>query len=180
MIINETIPAGGMLEYTEEADFFRILAAGGTLDVIFYRQGREVARAEQIGAGYSEQFTHAFDKIRITSAAQNTFSLALRLGNTITYDMPPNGAVNGSFNQIIKTVTPTSAQILPANSARRYLLIQNRSPDKEAFISLNGANALSNGLCIEAGGSIELSGFVPVGAVTAAAQDNLNVVIVEG
>lgn len=183
MQINETIQAGGFLELTEQADFFRILAAGSALTVTFYSGGREVAKAENVGAGYSEKFVSAFDKIVLRSAVNNAVSIVTRLGNQVTYDQPPNGAVNGSFSQEQKTVTNASAQLIGANTARRYLLIQNKDAGGDIFITLDGSTATeAGGVLVEAGASYELAGFVPTGQINAigSTASNPNVLVIEG
>ncbi|GGI16895.1 hypothetical protein [Oxalicibacterium faecigallinarum] len=182
MIILDTIQAGGFLEYSEQADFFRVLEAGAPLTVIFYAAGREIARAEKIGAGYSEKFSVAFDKVRLLSQVNNPVNIAMRYGNTITYDQPPNGAVNGSFVQALKTVGTVSGVLLNANTSRRYLLIQNNAVSGDIFVRLDGAAAtIANGVKIEAGGSYELQGFVTTGAVVAIGDiANTKILTVEG
>lgn len=183
MQVNETIPAGGLLRFSEVGDFFRVLAAGSSLTIIFYRRGSEVARAEKVGAGYSEQFSEAFDQIVVKSDVTNAISIVARYGNTVTYDQPPNGAVNGSFNQVQSTVTNASAAVLAANTARRYLLIQNKDAAGDIFVRLDGVPATeANGLKIESGGSLELVSFVATGEITAIGSiaSNPNVIAIEG
>lgn len=183
MQINETIQAGGFLQFMEQADFFRILAAGSPLTIIFYSGGAEVARAEKVGAGYSEKFAVSFDKVVLRSDVTNAVSIVMRLGNQVTYDQPPNGAVNGSFYQAQKTVTSASGALLAANTGRRYLLIQNNDPSGDILLRLDGAPAtLTNGIKLEAGGSLELTVFVPTGEISAIGSiaNNANVIVVEG
>lgn len=183
MQINETIQAGGTLQFHEEADFFRVLEAGAPLDIYFYRNGAEVGRAENVGAGYSEKFAQSFDKIVLHSEVSNAISTVTRLGNTVTYDQPPNGAVNGSFEQTQETVTTASATLLAANTARRYLLIQNKDAAGDIYIRLDGVAAtVDNGLKIEAGGALELDNFVATGEITAIGSiaSNANVIAIEG
>ena len=182
MQINETIQAGQTLEFTEKADFFRILAAGSPLTIMFYRGGGEVARAENVGAGYSEKFDVPFDKVIFRSVVTNAISTVTRLGNEVTYDQPPNGAVNGSFSQTQKTVANATGQLMSANTKRRYLLIQNNDAAGEIFIRLDGVAAtITNGIKIEAAGSIELTGFVPTGEIMAIGSiaSNTNIIAVE-
>lgn len=183
MQINETIQAGGFLTYNEQNDFFRILAAGSPLTVIFYRNGAEVAQAENVGSGYSEKFSQSFDKVILRSAVSNAVSIVMRLGNEVTYDQPPNGAVNGSFHQTQKTVTPVSTTLLNANTGRRYLLIQNKDAAGDIFVRLDGVPATeANGLKIESGGSLELVSFVATGEITAVGSiaSNPNVIAIQG
>lgn len=189
MYIELTLEAGVAVEFTEAADFFRVMKAPTTdITVIFYAQGREVARAENVGAGYAEKSATLFDRVRISSTAGGAVGFVTRLGNEVRYDTPPNGQVTvtntaGAFTQVQATVTNASAQLLAARSNRRYLLIQNNDATGDIFVRLDGAVAtVGNGVRIAAGGSYEISGFAPTGAVVAIGNiaSNANVITVEG
>lgn len=185
-----TLQAGIAVEMTEAADFFRLLdATQADLNVIFYNQGREVSRAESIGAGYAERFVNgAFDRIRLQSAAGGVFAFVLRLGNEVRYDKPPTGAVTltgqqGAFTQSGATVTNTNAVIKAANVNRRYLLIQNNDSSADVFVNVAGAAATTaNGIKIVAGGALELINYCPTAAINAigSTPSNANVIVVEG
>ena len=182
MIITTALTAGQAQEYTETADFFRLLdSTVSTTDVtvIFYRAGVEVSRAEGVGEGYAEKFNAGtFDRIRIQArppTGQVTVSGSVTVGN-----FP---ADRGAFTQTQRTVTNASAQMLAANASRRYLLIQNKDTAGIVYVNLQGSTAtVANGLAIEPGGSLELQGYVPSGAITAIGSiaSNANVISVEG
>ena len=132
MLITATFAAGESKEYAEENDFFRVLESSGLLSLIFYFNGKEVSRAENIKEGYSEKFlTERFNKVLITNkeATAQDIQFVARLGHEVDYNKTPVGDVNitnvnGAFSQLQKTVTNASAQLLGANPARRYFLIQ--------------------------------------------------------
>lgn len=93
------------------------------------------------------------------------------------------GNVNGSFTQVQTTVTNASAPLITDNAARRYLLIQNKDNGGDIYVTLNGTDATTaNGIKIAAGGSMELQGYVPTGAVKAIGTlaSNANIVTLEG
>lgn len=189
MLQNITINAGQTLEFFEPGDFFRVLDAAAPLDLIFYRNGAEVGRAEQVGEGYAERFRgEGFDRYRITSASTQTIQFVGRLGNDVFYDKAPTGAVTlsgqqGAFTSAQVTVTSASTTIDAANAARRYLLIQNNDATGIVYVNLAGATATAlNSLRLLPGESLELSSFVPSGAITAIGSiaSNTNVVLVEG
>lgn len=189
MIVITTIAAGGQLEFHESADFFRLLDTDTTLDVIFYRQGAEIARAENVGEGYAEQFNQSnFDRVVIRSATEQNLQFVMRNGAIVFYDKPPTGNVNienvnGDFEQAQITVTNASGVAVAANNLRRYLLIQNKDSSADIFVTVDGTDATSgNGVKIAAGGSYELQGFVPKGAIKAIASvaSTSAVVVVEG
>lgn len=186
LTINMT--AGQRLEFFERGDFFRLMAATNVVTVQYYRNGAELDTAANVGAGYAERFTETnFDRFAITSATTQTIQIAARLGNEVFYDTPPVGNVaitnvNGAFNHLDHTVTNTSAQLRAANTARRYLLIQNNDATGTISVRLDGATAtMTNGILIPAGGSYELQGFVPTGAIVAIGSiaSNANVETVE-
>lgn len=206
MLNNTTITAGQTLEFFEPGDFFRIMEAVNPLTLIFYRNGAEVARAEGVSEGYAERFRgEGFDRYRITSATTQAIQFVARQGNEVAYDKPPTGAITGTvaldaptlaalesvnvqnnqgaFTQAQKTVTSSSATLQAANAARRYLLIQNNDATGIVYVNLNGAAATAaNGVRLLAGASLELTGYVPSGAITAIGSiaSNANVVVVEG
>lgn len=188
MLQNVTINAGDPLQINEPGDFFRILAATDALNLRFYRNGKEVAEAEQIGAGYAEEFAQGFDRLVIESATTQAIQFTVRLGNRVFFDAPPTGNVNvvnvrGAVTQTQKTVTNASAQMIAANTARRFLLIQNKSASGTLYLNLSGVAATTaNGLQIGPGDSLSLESFVPTGAVHAIGDiaSNPDVVVVEG
>lgn len=184
-----TLAAGVAVEFQEESDFFRVLdAPAADLTLIFYKQGKEVSRALNVGSGYAETFRNeSFDKIRISSTAGGVVNFVTRLGIDVRYDKPPTGNVaitntSGAFTQAQKTVTNATGQVLAANASRRYLLIQNNDASGVIYVTLDGTAATTaKGIKIDAGGSIELQNFVPNGAINAIGSiaSNANVVAVE-
>ena len=196
MLNTITVTAGQRLEFHEPGDFFRILAATSTVNVEFYAKGKEIAEAVGVGAGYAEKFDLGeFDRIAITSAAAQTIQFVTRLGNVVQYDAPPVGNVtvvgtasvnvmnsSGAFTQAQKTVTNASGALLAAKTGRRYLLIQNNDAAGIVYVNLAGATAAeAGGIKIEPGGSLEIQGFCPSGAINAIGSiaSNANVTAVE-
>lgn len=190
MLIKTTIQAATRLEFYEPGDFFRLLDCDFPVDVTYYKNGQEIARAEGVAEGYAEKFERTeFDRWTISSATTQTLQFVARLGNSVNYDAPPTGSVDiknkrGAFVQTTPTVTSASAQLLAANASRSYLLIQNNSTTGDIFVRLDGAAATTaNGIRIPGnGGSYELQDYNPTGAVTAIGSiaSNPNIVIVEG
>lgn len=185
-----TLAAGVAVEFIEDANFFRMLdAPAADLTLIFYDQGKEVGRAENVGSGYAENFRGGkFDKVRISSTAGGAVAFVMRLGNEVRYDKPPTGNVAvtntaGAFTQAQKTVTNASGSLLAANAARRYLLIQNNDASGDIYVTLDGTAATTaKGIKIAAGGSYECQGYVPTGQIFAIGSiaSNANIVAVEG
>lgn len=187
MYKSQTLSAGVGVEFEEVGTFFRLLAAAQSdLTVIFYNAGREVFRAENIGAGYSE-YGFNFDRVRMTSTIGGAFTFVVRAGSQVAYDAPPTGNVTvintpGAFTNTAKTVTNVSATLVAANVTRRYLLIQNNDATGILYVRVDGiAAATATGVKIMPGGSFELSVYCPSGAITAIGSiaSNANVVVVE-
>ncbi len=187
MYVKQTINAGQRLEFVEACDFFRLLAAENTINIEFYRNGAEISEAFEIGAGYAERVPEGFDKIAITSTVTQIIKFVTRQGAEVRYDTPPNGLVtvtnvNGAFTHQVSTVTNASGQLRAANAARRYLMVQNNDASGDIFVRLDGATAtVANGIKLAAGQALELSNFVPTGAITAIGSlaSNANVIVVE-
>lgn len=190
MQLNLTLAAGVGQEFIEEADFFRVLDSSvSDLVVVFYKAGAEVSRAEAVTAGYGEKFNRGtFDKIRISSATGGTVSIALRLGNDISYDKPPTGnvtianPVQASATQGAAAVTNASAQLLAANADRKYLLIQNKSASGSIWLNLAGnAATTANGVKLGPGDAYEMNCATLTGAIFAIGDlaNNPDVVTVE-
>jgi hypothetical protein len=191
MLITATFAPNESKEYSEENDFFRVLEANGLLTLIFYFNGKEVSRAENIKEGFAEKFlTERFNKVLVTNkqATAQDIQFVARLGHEVEYNKTPVGDVNitnttGAFGQSQKTVTNTSTQLLAAKPERRYFLIQNNDASGDVYVTLDGTAATTaKGIKIAAGGSYECQNFNPSGAIFAIGSiaSNANVVTVEG
>lgn len=188
MLLTFSIGAGAFAEFHETGDFFRLLNAEADVTVRYYAKGRELVEAENVGGGYAERFAEPFDRFVIESATAQEVQFVARLGNDVRYDTPPNGRVTvtntaGVFTQGGHTVTTASATLRAENLARRYLLVQNNDASASVFVTVDGSAATAaTGVKLGPGGSLELSGYVPTGAVNAVgdAVSNANVMTVEG
>lgn len=190
MNINTTIQAGGVLDFYERSDFFRLLDADGPVSVVFYSNGKEVARAEQIGEGYAEHFDggREFDRVVITSATAQAIAFVTRYGARVSYDKAPTGGTvlvgqQGAMTQAAANVTNASAQLLADKATRRFLMVQNNHATASVFLNLAGAAAtVAAGVKLGPGGSLLLDNFVPSAAIFAIGDiaSNTAVVVVEG
>lgn len=184
---SQSITGGQFVRMNTPGTFFRLLSSSAPVDVRFYRNGAEVASASGMEAGYAEDFTEAFDAIEIATASTQTPKWAVRLGGSIRYDRMAGivdvSNVGGDFTNTPETVTNADSQMLPANAARRYLLIQNKDGAGSIFIKFGaGAATVANGLRIGPGGSYELQGYVARNEVRAIGDiaSNANVIAIEG
>ena len=185
MLVQFNGAAGGLYQYTEDANFFRLLKAGGLVNLYFYIGGRVVATAEGVRAGYAERFGEVFTSVEIQTPDAQTVQFVTRLGGQVDYDQPPESVVTvintgGAVTQTAVNASGVSAQLLAAKPQRRYLLIQNQDAANAVFIRLDGAAvSAANGLKIPAGGSFVAESYTPTGEVTviaAAGTPLLNVI----
>lgn len=87
MSVKETFSAGQTREFFGGGDFFRLLETVAEITVEFFWQGREVAEAIGVQAGYAEYFRdRRFDRIRIYSATAQDIKWVTREGSDVRYD----------------------------------------------------------------------------------------------
>lgn len=183
-----TLAANDLYPQAGVGDFFRILSSSYTVDVYFYANGKEVARALAVSEGYAEDFAQPFDKFTIKNGATGQdIQVVARLGNRVAYDKTPVGDVNvlntaGAFTQSEPAVTNVASTLLAAKPLRRYLLVQNNDTGANLRVTLDGSTpTAAHGIKITPGGSLELSNYAPTGAVKVIADQATAVVtVVEG
>lgn len=178
-----------------EGDFFRIMESSYPVDVTFYKNGREVARAINVRSGFSEEFKagEGFDKFTLKNGGTaQTVQVVARKGSTVLYDVPPVGNVaitnsSGAFSHSAPAVTNAANTVLAANAGRRYLLVQNTDAVANLRVTVSGATPVADGqpapmgVRIAPGGSWELQGYVATGAVKVVAdKDTATCAVVEG
>lgn len=87
MSVKETFSAGQTREFYGAGDFFRLLETNAEITLEFFYQGREVAEAIGVQAGYAEYFKdRRFDRIRIYSATAQDVKWVVREGSDVRYD----------------------------------------------------------------------------------------------
>ncbi len=177
------VPANGSFRLPVKGTFFKILSCMGLLDV---RSDAISLEGRLAGDGQKD---YPFDYLTFTdkSGAVNTVSIVTadaefinsqQVNTAITSNKVPQSA---SFLNTAKTVTSASTQLIGANAARQYLLIQNKDPSGTIYVTFGGAATALNGVRIGPGGNWE----PPVAPTTAAnaigdLASNANVVVVEG
>jgi hypothetical protein len=174
--------------------YFTTLACSNPINVRFYKGGKQLDLGQisqllaglEVTLGNIEDTQAAFDRIEIDVTGTDTVQVGIGNGQA-RYNRSQGSVaitnVSGAFVNAQKTVTNASATLLAANAARRYLLIQNNDTTGHIFVRLDGAAATTTtGVKIPAGGSYELQGFAPTGAITAIGSiaSNANIVTVEG
>lgn len=178
-----TLTAGATIEFHEVGDFLRVMSASGSLNVNYFRNGQIVTEAAGVTVGYAERFDMPFDKFTVYSAAGDTVKINVRLGNQVYLDSPPTGSItvanaNGAATQGRASVTNADQTLIAANTARRWLLMQNNDSTSVLRVTVDGSAAsATNGFRVQAGQTFEVPNFCVTGAIhafmeTASAETN--------
>lgn len=183
---SQAIAAVGTWRLGVPGSYFRLLSLTGPVDVQFLRHGTVVFAAGQVMDGFWSKPAGGFDEVIVTSASAQTVTLGITTGDA-GYDRAAGSVsitnVNGAFTNTGKTVTNASAQLLAANAARRFLLVQNKDASGNIWVTLDGSAATAgNGVKISPGGSLILDTYAPTGEIRAIGDiaSNVNIVTVEG
>lgn len=191
MTVSVNLSANQALKVNETGDFFRLMEADLPITVRFYKNERKIFEAINVRSGYAETFEQGgYDRVELVNGATpNDVQYVLRLGARVEYDVPPTGLVEvtntaGAFVQSEPAVTNAAGgvQVLAANPLRRYLLVQNNDALANLRITVDGTPPTNtHGVRVVPGGSFELAGYVPTGAVRVLAdQATAAVTAVEG
>jgi hypothetical protein len=129
--------------------------------------------------GADQAVTISIGKDADISSAKLSGSVTVSSGTVTANIGNPAQAVGANT---LATVTNANAQLLAANSTRKYLLIQNKDATGNIFINFGAVATVANGLRIAAGGSYELNCNVLTGVINAIGDiaSNANIVIVQG
>lgn len=177
------LAAGGVMMLACSGTRFMLKGTDGALSVDLDIGGRMVGVLD--GEGYAGRW---FSGLTITNASAATVNGYIVVSDDEYVDHRITGAVTfaplgATFANAQKTVTNASGQLLAANAARKYLLLQNNGTG-DIYVTLDGTAATTaNGVKLAAnGGSLELSTVVPSSAINAIGSiaNNPNVVAVEG
>jgi hypothetical protein len=188
-----TIAANGRWDIQDAGEFFRLMDTDGAVNVTLFKNGSLQNRIENVQAGLWRR--GEFDWVRIEDATGSANNVEVVIDNQdVGYDRgaanvsiigTPNVSIVGNgvtHTQTAATVTNASAQLVAANSARKYLMIQNNGGG-DIFLNFSGAAATTgNGVKLMPGMSWESGFYVPRAAVQAIGSiaSNPNVIVVEG
>ena len=185
------IGVGEVYELAVVGDYVRIKTATVAV-TIESPENNEQAELEQ---GDDISIT-AFSRLRIwhSSTAEQTVIIYIGKGtragsSKIGGSVSVSGGsisvsnISGAFVNSAKTVTNVSAQLLAGNAARRFVMIQNKDPAGNIWVTLDGSAATSaNGVKLAPGASLILDVYAPIGEIMAIGDiaSNANIVTVEG
>lgn len=180
-----TIPAFSVYQLQVIGDYFKIIEASGAVNI-----KAEWGELKGLIAGQGLEAT-PFNRLEITDASGTSNTVRIYVGDekfidglagtvSVSSSTVPR---SGSFANLNKTVTNASAQLLAANAARQYLLIQNKDTAGNLYVGFGaGAATVANGVRIIPGGALELVGVCTTQAIQCIGDiaNNPNVVTVEG
>lgn len=179
-----TIASGNAQRMLIAGQYFKILSATGAvsvssdfgkLDSLISGQGLENTAFPYL---LFENVSGASNTIRVLIGDQNFID-----GFTGNMSITDNKvAQSGSFANVQSTVTNASTQLVAANGARQYLLIQNKDNAGSIYINFGSAATVANGVRVIPGGALELDAIVSTQAIFAISDiaSNANVVTVQG
>lgn len=180
----QTLGAGETLRLRVPGDFLRLMTAAADVNLTYYRNGAEVAKAEGVRAGYAERMAGGFDEVYIYSASAQPVKLVIRLGGDVRYDRFEGDAnianTAGAYVNSRATVLSSGVSTLVAASAsRRYVLVQNNDSSVALRLTMDGVDpTTAQGIRIPAGGYWESPAlFAPTGAVKAIAESGAGVAV---
>lgn len=158
MRLVETFTATVPIEFVIPGDFFFLESVpAGSVDVRFFRGGGRVAEGELLAAtsGWKSKPAGGYDRVEITSTANQNVAFHIVKGQVDVNTF--SGLVNiagVAHTRAAKQVTNVSQQILAANAARKYLLVQNIDPVTNLYLRADGtaATADNNSMKLPPGG----------------------------
>lgn len=186
-------------EFNVPGNYFVLLACTNVMNVRFYKAGRQLDLATITGLLAGVEATlgvwdpkapnFAFDKVAVDTTAADTFTIGIGNGQVRYNRSQGSASITSITNQTSgdtntnKTATNASAQLIAANAARRYLLVQNKDATGRIWLNFGaGAATQANGIKLEPGETYEREFAVPTQAIQAIgdAASNANIVVVEG
>lgn len=190
--IVQSFAAGEVKTFSVSGNYFELIdAPSGGVDVILSdRSGGQLASMRNIGAGYFVR-PGPYEVVQITSASAQSISFFVADGDAGTRRLSGNVTVTSAPAVVLPvlsnlanaqaTVTTTSAQLLAANAARKYLLVQNKDPVGTIWLGW-GTVTQANGIRVPPGGFYELPDYNTTQALSAIGDlaSNANIVTVQG
>ena len=191
----QTFASATTWELNVSGSYFATLECTQAVNVRFYSGGTLLDLGEIKGLAAGLEVTMgiggsaAFDRVQVDVQAGDTVKIGIGNGQArynrgaATVTVAQGKAPQAAFANTAKTITSASAQLVAANSARQYLMLQNK--DTSGFVWINhgaGAATQANGVRIPPGGFVEYDSTIPTGAIQAIGDiaSNANIVVVEG
>lgn len=187
--VKMTLAANETREIAAAGTYFELRSApGGVLAEVLLndRTGAQFGRMLSVLETDTMSLSRSFETIIVTNGpAAQTITFYHGDGRSGSNRFSGNvvvANVSGAFTQAAVAVGVASGALAAANAARRYLHIQNKDAAGTIYVTLDGTAAtVAKGLRLGPGDALELTGFVPTGAVNVIGDAaNANVIVVEG
>ena len=173
--IAETIAAGAVAPFRITGHYLR-LQEGTGVTITFFRNGLEIAKSVYVSQGYAAKIPSGFDRFDVSKQSGAGIPVRIFLGEEPGLEIDYAGATgavavssmpaaNGTATQA-SAATGADAQVLAANTARRYLALQNIG-SADVFFTIDGGTADSTGFKLSAGQMVVYDAWVPSGAIRA-------------
>lgn len=167
--ISIALTAGQRLQLELVGNYFHLLESTGGVDIDFVQNQAIIGTAKDMEFGFFAKPAGGFTALGFTSATGQTIKITVGMGdggyNRTTGSVQISGN-QGAFAQGRVSLTNVNQQIIAANAARKYLLIQNNDAAAVMRVMLDGNAATpTNGMRIQAGGTLELSGYQSSAAI---------------
>jgi hypothetical protein len=181
------VPASDTVEIGARGDYVRLKTGSVSLRI----EDPDREHWLELSEGDSVNLKQ-FDRLKLTHSDATGQYFTLLIGNGTSSDSARIGGAmtaiptttGGAAHHAQVTVTSASGVLLAANSARRYLLVQNRSLTGSIWINLNGIAATkANGIRIEPGGFYESNtAWVSTAQIRAIGDiaSNPDILVIEG
>ena len=177
--VDLTINLAGNSFYIDDADDV------GVATVYFQDTDADNATPISVKGGFIA--TIPFTQIRVIAAAQAGKRLPIVYGVDIDFKPGSLGTVNvnnldpnqGEFTQTNGTAG-ADAQLFAANTARRYLYIENTDAADTLYFTVDGSAADANGIPLAPGESFELTVYAPTDEIRIYSAGTPTYVALEG
>lgn len=161
--ISAAFAAGETKTFNVSGEYFELTDANasGVTVLLTDRNGAVVTSIRNSGPGIYVK-PGRYEIVQITSVAAQTIGWIVADGDAGTRRLSGVVSIADSINcsAVQATVTNASAQVLAANTARRYLLIQNKDPVGRLWLQFGAAANQAAGVLIVPGGNFEMVGKV--------------------
>lgn len=170
-----SIPAGSVEEFAVVGDYIRLKTAAVPVSFTIEETGESIELEQGDAANLS-----AFKRVKVAHKDAAAQAIIFYVGNGTSADSAKvGGSVSVSstpapvttFTQAGATVGIASAQLLAANAARRFLMVQNNDATAIVYLNLTGAAAaVAGGVNLSPGGSLVLDVALTGAAINAIAN----------
>lgn len=183
--LSASFAAGETKTFIVSADYFELTGApsSGVTVTLSDRSGAQVGAIKNSGAGIYVK-PGRFEVVQIQSTLAQTIDWIVADGDAGTRRLAGAVTVQDSVtaSAVAGTVTNATAQLVAANSARKYLLIQNKDPVGKIWIQFGAAATQAAGVLIVPGGNFEMISKISAQQIQAIGDlaSNANITVVEG